>query len=128
MTHLDPRFQSDRMHPDVYYAIIALAVWLVAAVWAFFSSGSYTALVQVVVTGFFTMIIGLSLILSRVGRTGEGQRPIRYRDWALGTFEVRQTHFSGREAATQVVLPIAAAAVGMTLIGLVFYFTTPPGV
>jgi hypothetical protein len=116
------------MHPDVYYTIIALAVWLVAAVWAFFSSGSYTALVLAVVTGFFTMIIGLSLILSRVGRSGESRRPVRYRDWALGNFEVRQSRFSGREAALQVVLPIAAAAVGMTLIGLVFSLTTPPGV
>jgi hypothetical protein len=34
---------------------------------------------------------------------------------------------SGAEAAAQILLPIAAAAVGMTAIGIIFYFSTPAG-
>ncbi|MDI3471601.1 MAG: hypothetical protein OJF62_003664 [Pseudolabrys sp.] len=128
MSPSNTRFHSDRMHPDVYYTVIGLAAWSVAAAWAFFSGGPYTSLVLAVVTGFVVMAVGLPLILSRVGRSGERRRPVRYHDWAAGEFELWQSRLDGREAATQVVLPIAAAAVGMTLIGLVFYFTTPPGV
>jgi hypothetical protein len=32
---------------------------------------------------------------------------------------------SGREAAMQILLPIAAVAFGMTIFGLVFLFTVP---
>ncbi len=34
-------------------------------------------------------------------------------------------HLSGREAAMQILLPIAAVAIGMTIFGLVFYFDVP---
>ena len=32
---------------------------------------------------------------------------------------------SGREAAMQILLPIAAVSIGMTIFGLVFYFDVP---
>jgi hypothetical protein len=128
MSHSDTRFHSDRLHPAVYCAIVGLAVWLVVAVWVFFSgSGSYTSLALAVVTGFIVVAVGLPLILSRVGRGGTQRHPVPYRDWAHGEFEVWDAHLGGRDAALQVLLPIAAAAVGMTLIGLAFYFATPPG-
>jgi hypothetical protein len=36
-------------------------------------------------------------------------------------YETRTGRLSGKEAAGQIVLPIAAAAVGMTAIAIVFY-------
>jgi hypothetical protein len=32
---------------------------------------------------------------------------------------------SGREAAQQILLPIVAVSIGMTIFGLVFYFDVP---
>jgi hypothetical protein len=40
-------------------------------------------------------------------------------------FATRTGRISGREAAAQILLPIAAVAIGMTVFGLVFLFAVP---
>ena len=122
----------DRLHPRVYTAIVALTVWLILSAWLFFATGTYTSLALTVVTGLLGVAIGLPLIMSRVGYGLEDaehshQRPRQYRDWAAGEFDAWQTHLGAREATLQVLLPIAAVAFGMTLIGLAFFFATPAG-
>jgi len=61
----------------------------------------------------------------RVGlqRHGDAQRgkfpPLR--DWASGDFETAQGRRKAASAALEMLLPIAAAAFGMTVLGIVFY-------
>ena len=42
------------------------------------------------------------------------------RDWAAGDFDTCQGRLSGAQAALQILLPIAVAALGMTAFGIVF--------
>ena len=42
-----------------------------------------------------------------------------FRDWAAGGFDTWQDRVKGGNAAAEIVLPIAAAAVGMTAFGIV---------
>jgi len=44
-----------------------------------------------------------------------------FRNWALGTFRTWGGSLNGKQAMVQVLLPFAAAAVGMTAIGLLFH-------
>jgi hypothetical protein len=122
----------DRLHPRVYIIIAALTAWLVLSAWLFFATSSYTSLVLAVVTGLLAVALGLPLVMSRVGHGLEDaehshQQPLQYRDWASGEFDAWQTHLRASEATLQVLLPIAAVAFGMTLIGLAFFFATPAG-
>jgi hypothetical protein len=120
------RSRSDTLHPRVYQAVAALALWLVLSIWLFFSAGSYTSLTLTVVSGFILVAVGLPLILSRVGQGLEhDERAMSFHDWIHGDFSAWEMKIGGAEAATQVLLPIAAVSIGMTLIGLVFYLAVP---
>jgi hypothetical protein len=48
-----------------------------------------------------------------------------YREWSSGSFETSTGGISGREASMQILLPIAAVAIGITIFGLVFLFAVP---
>ena len=115
------RGRSDILHPRVYQIAAALALWLVLSVWFLFANGSYTALILAVVTGFMLVAVGLPFILSRVGDGIEREEHrTSLRDWSHTEFEARRTKLMGAEAATQVLLPIAAVSIGMTLFGLAY--------
>ena len=45
--------------------------------------------------------------------------------WASQSFATWTGALSGREVTMQILLPIAAVALGMTIFGLVFYFDVP---
>jgi len=47
------------------------------------------------------------------------------RDWLSHSFDTWTGRATGRDAAAQILLPIAAVAFGMTIFGLVFLFTVP---
>ena len=115
------RGQTDVLHPRVYQLAVALTLWLVLSVWFLFANGAYTSLVLAVVTGFMLVAVGLPFILSRVG-DGLDREAHRtsLRDWSHAEFDAWGTQLRGAEAATQVLLPIAAVSIGMTLIGLMF--------
>jgi hypothetical protein len=49
-----------------------------------------------------------------------GDPPLR--EWAGWDYETRTGRIRGAQAAVQILLPIIAAAVGMTLIGIIFHF------
>jgi L-asparagine transporter-like permease len=112
------------MHPRVYTILIGLTAWFALAVWSFAGVGLVNYLLFVV-CGFLFVAVALMLILSSVGHTTarEDQKP-SFRDWARRGYETWAGEVSGAEAATQILLPIAAAAVGMTAIGIIFYVTT----
>lgn len=125
-----PAKRTSWLHPRVNVLLIAVTAWFALAVWSFAGPGIVDYLLFIV-SGFIFVAVGLPLILSCVGRTagaatGEQNTP-SLRDWARSEYETSEGNLPGAEAATQIVLPIAAAAVGMTAIGLIFYFSAPGG-
>jgi hypothetical protein len=57
-------------------------------------------------------------------RNADGARDdshLSFRDWAVGDFDTLTGPVKGANATVEVLLPIAAVAVGMTVLGLVFH-------
>ena len=124
------RPSTNWMHPRVHTILIAVTAWFALAVWSFAGQGIVNYLLFIV-SGFIFVAVALPLILSYVGRdsraaTHDESAP-SLRDWAKCEYETSAGKLSGAEAATQILLPVAAAAVGMTAIGLIFYFSAPAG-
>ena len=116
---------SDSLHPLVNMAIIGAALMFVAGVWIFFDSGPYEAWLDVVVTGLFVIAIAIPALLWLTWRrNADGARDdshLSFRDWAAGEFDTLTGPIKGANATAEVLLPIAAVAVGMTVLGLVFH-------
>jgi FtsH-binding integral membrane protein len=117
---------TDRLPPLIYVALVGLVSWMVLAAWGFAGPG-YADVALVVVTGFFVVVIGIPFILWRVWRANQPpseaqQQPTRFDDWAAGRFETWQDNVKGSNAAAEILLPIAAAAVGMTAFAIVFHY------
>lgn len=83
-----------------------------------------------IVSGFILFAVALALVLSRVGHgreaapdaaAGGDDRPQSFREWAATDFETWQGRLSGGQAAILILLPIAAAALGMTAFGIAYH-------
>jgi len=118
---------SDQLHPFIYMAIVGLVLWFVLSVWGF-ATDSYTDYLLVVVSGFMVVAVAIPLVLWRIGR--KGRRSNQHKEastslseWAAGEFDTWQDRVKGRNAAVEVLLPIAAIAFGMTAFGIVLHFT-----
>jgi hypothetical protein len=116
---------SDSLHPLVHVAIIGLVLMFVAAMWMFFASDPYEEWLDVVVTGLFVIAIAIPALLWLTWRrNADGARDDShpsFRDWAAGDFDTLTGSVQGANATAEVLLPIAAVAVGMTVLGLVFH-------
>jgi hypothetical protein len=116
---------SDSLHPLVNIAIIGLVLMFVAAVWMFFDSGPYEAWLDVVVTGLFVIAIAIPALLwltwRRNADDARDETHPSFRDWAVGDFDTLTGPVKGANATAEVLLPIAAVAVGMMVLGLVFH-------
>jgi hypothetical protein len=116
---------SDSLHPLVNVAIIGLVLMFVAAMWTFFASDPYGEWLDVVVTGLFVIAIAIPALLWLTWRrNADGARDVShpsFRDWAAGEFDTLTGPVKGADATAEVLLPIAAVAVGMTVLGLVFH-------
>ena len=116
---------SDSLHPLVNVAIIGLVLMFVAAVWIFFDSDPYETLLDVVITGLFVMAAAIpAMLLLTWRRNAEGagnDNHLSFREWASGEFETSTGSVKGANATVEILLPIAAVAVGMTVLGLVFH-------
>ena len=120
----------DELHPLVYRTLVGLTVWLVASIWLLFDRGTYVGLNLAVITVFFVILAAIPLLLAliwRRNRASDERGPERqgFRDWSTSEFSTWTGQLSGRDATLQILLPIAAVAVGMTIFGLVFYFAVP---
>jgi hypothetical protein len=117
------------LHPAVYWSIIALTIWLVFSVWLLFDYGSYSLLILIAITAFFVVAMAIPLVLAAVWRhnvpADEAHPAENLRQWLSCEFSTWSGPLSGKEAAMQILLPIAAVAIGMTIFGLVFYFDVP---
>jgi hypothetical protein len=126
--HNSPR--TDELHPRIYSAVVGLTIWLVFSVWLLFSRGSYEGLTLAVITLFFAVLVGIPLLLWLTWRHNaapheQGGRLPPFGEWSANTFETRTGDLSGRHASIQILLPIAAVAIGMTIFGLVFALAVP---
>jgi hypothetical protein len=120
---------SDDLHPAIYKALAGLALWLVISAWVFFGSeGHYAGFAVAVVTGFFVIATAIPLVIwlvwRKTAKAAEATQPATtFSDWWHGEVETWQGRVEGWDAAVEVLLPLGVAAVGMTLIGLVFRLT-----
>ncbi len=129
-THRDAsHVVTDGLHPAIYAGLAVLALWLVVSAWIFFGSeGQYAAYSVAVATGLFLIAGAIPFALWRVWRrrTPDGaaaQPHTAFSDWWRGEVETWQGRVEGWDAAVEVLMPLGAAAIGMTLIGLIFRLT-----
>jgi len=126
-THHDAHHPvSDGLHPAIYVGLAVLSLWLVISAWVFFGSeGHYAAYSVAVATGFFLVAGAIPFAIWQVWRhNAPDQQPrTAFSDWWRGQVETWQGPVEGWDAAVEVLLPLGAAAIGMTLIGLVFQLT-----
>jgi hypothetical protein len=118
-----------RLHPRVYALMIGLAFWLVLSVWLF-AGGGVVDYLLVIVSGFIAIAVALPLILSRVGHIDDAKEDDAlqsFRDWSTADFDTWQGRLSGAQAATQILLPIAAVAIGMTVFGVALHLAEHAG-
>ncbi len=117
--HQKRRF--DDVHPGIFAVVAGLVLLFVVSAFDFGDRGYIDYLLAIVV-GFFVIAMGIPFLLWRtcVRQTDVSKpRAGSMRDWLGGEQETWQGSLAGREAATQVLLPIAAVAIGMTAIGIV---------
>jgi hypothetical protein len=121
---------NDELHPLIYRSIIGLTIWLVLSMWALFSRGAHTGLTLSVITLFFVILVGIPVLLWLTWRRNIDPNERHgyvapFGEWLSGPFVTWTGSISGREAATQILVPIAAVAFGMTIFGLAFLFAVP---
>ena len=133
-THLVPvqhdRQTNDELHPVIYRSLVGLTIWLVLSVWVLFTRGEYEGLNLSIITVFFLVLIGIPVLLWVTWRRNihANERhgfTLPFSEWSSRPFESWTGSVSGREAAIQILLPIAAVAIGMTIFGLTFLFAVP---
>jgi hypothetical protein len=119
------REHTQQFHPLVYWTIVGLCLWLVASVWGFAAPGD-TGLALTVVSLFVAVAVGIPVVLwgiSRGARSGRRDAPatLRFGDWLGRDFEAWSGRQRGRDAAVEVLLPIAAVAFGMSAFALALH-------
>src|SRR5262249_50671736 len=121
---------SSRLHARVCAVLIGLVGWMALWVWSFVG-GAETDYLLFIVTGFIGLVVGLQLVLVRVNKTADietraddapanSASEVSFRDWMRGEFEAEKGRLNAAEAALLIVLPIAAAAIGMMAFGIEF--------
>jgi hypothetical protein len=116
------------LHPAVYVALVGLTSWLVLAIWGFGYDGQ-TDYLLAIVTGFLVIAVAipstLALMVHRQSKPDEKMTSAKtsFREWMAGDFDTWQDRVRGRNAAVEVLLPMAAIAIGMTAFAIVLHFT-----
>jgi hypothetical protein len=116
------------LHPAVYVALVGLTTWLVLAIWGFGYDGQ-TDYLLAIVTGFLVIAVAipstLALMVHRQSNSDEKRSSAKtsLREWMAGDFDTWQDRVRGRNAAVEVLLPMAAIAIGMTAFAIVLHFT-----
>jgi hypothetical protein len=116
---------TDRLPGFIYVVLAGLVFWMVLAAWSFAGAG-YVDVALTVVTGFFIVLMGIPFALWLVWRANRDpdakpEKPEPFADWVSETFEIWQGSRTGASAAVEIILPVAAAALGMTAFAIVFH-------
>jgi len=116
--------RTDRLPLGVFALLAGFVLWMVIAAWVGFAGPGYTNVALTVVTGLLLVAIGIPFVLWRMVRASDPdlEKPKTLREWSSTQFETWQDQQKGSEAATEIILPIAAAAVGMTAFAIVFHY------
>jgi len=117
---------SDHVPSIVYKSAAGAVVLFVVLAWIFFGGWPHMGLVLAVVSAFFFMTLAIPFALWLTWRrhresSSAPDEAMSLRAWAAGEFATWQGHLKGTNAAVEILLPIAATAVGMLAIGIVFY-------
>ncbi|MGE0240864.1 MAG: hypothetical protein AB7F09_16645 [Parvibaculaceae bacterium] len=117
---------TDRLHPGLYLALVALALWFVLSAWAF-AGGAYTDYLLVVASGLILVAIAIPAALWRIWRHhphAEEDANGSLRQWASSSeFRIWQDRMKAKDAALEILLPVAAVAFGMSLLAIVLHYT-----
>jgi hypothetical protein len=114
----EPRLR--RRLPAALYLVMGLCLaWFVPMGWLAYWGHEDTVLVMLFVTVFATVVLGVPWLLLRTSRgrvdTASAVRP---RQWLRGQFETFTGRMPAREAIVLILLPLGAAAVGITLMAV----------
>ncbi len=115
----------DEFHPNIYKAAFGLVALFVVAAWALFDRQKDTVLSLGMVTVLLLVAVLLVLSLVRVWqrhRSPHQRHPekIGFHDWRSGDLVIWGGKLRSMHAAIDMLLPFAAAAFGLTAIGIVF--------
>jgi hypothetical protein len=119
------------LHSKVYVALVGLVLWLVLAIWGFGYDGQ-TDYLLAIVTGFLIIAVAIPATLALMAHSqgdsvdGKSSAPHdtkSFRQWAAEDFDTWQGRIKGRNAAVEVLLPMAAIAIGMTAFAIILHFT-----
>jgi hypothetical protein len=116
------------LHPAIYMALVGLTLWLGLAIWGFGYDGQ-TDYVLAIVSGFLFIAVAIPSTLALMvhleknsdERKSSGEAS--FQEWMTGSFDTWQDRVKGRNAAVEVLLPMAAIAIGMTAFAIVLHFT-----
>jgi hypothetical protein len=116
------------LHPAIYMALVGLTLWLGLAIWGFGYDGQ-TDYLLAIVSGFLFIAVAipstLALMVHRQKNSDERKSSgeASFKEWMAGNFDTWQDRVKGRNAAVEVLLPMAAIAIGMTAFAIVLHFT-----
>lgn len=112
---------SEEIHPGLYGVIAGFALLFIVSAFAFGDSG-YSDYLLAVVSGFFVIVMTVPFLLWLTWRRHAGRSEtstLSLREWFRRDCDTWQCRLKAREAAIQILLPVAAVAVGMSAIGIV---------
>ncbi len=120
---------AHRRIPAAFLAVMGICLaWFVPVGWLAYWGDTDTVLTMLFVTVFTVVALGVPWLLVRVSRgrieMTSGHRPAQ---WLRGQFETSTGRLPAREAMVLILLPLASAAVGITLMGLVLAFVAAGG-
>lgn len=112
-------------HPLVYKAAIGLVALFVLAAWVTFDRQSDIELPLAILSVLLFVAVLLPYLLWRIWRTGQERPPtltsnMGFRKWMKGSTEVWQSKLRSSDAAIDMLLPLAAVALGLLALGIVF--------
>jgi hypothetical protein len=116
------------LHPAIYMALVGLTLWLGLAIWGFGYDGQ-TDYLLAIVSGFLFIAVAipstLALMVHRQKNSDERKSSgeASFKEWMTGNFDTCQDRVKGHNAAVEVLLPMAAIAIGMTAFVIVLHFT-----
>ena len=116
------------LHPAVYMALVGLTFWLGLAIWGFGYDGQ-TDYLLAIVSGFLFIAVAipsaLALMVHRQKDADERESSgdASLQEWMTGDLDTWQDRVKGRNAAVEILLPMAAIAFGMTAFAIVLHFT-----
>jgi len=122
---------SNQLHPVVHKAAAALLIWFVAAAWLLFGGGGYIDLALAMISVLVFVILAILMALRRVKQRSDARStvagdshavgaPQSLGMWLHGEFATHSGREKGSVAAVEILLPIAAVALGITVLGIIF--------